>query len=574
MKINKRLIILLLVIAAFGFIAYKLLLPSFNKKVKTVEDSAIENLTQPVIAGFDRNDSAKFKTLNYQQLLVKWGGSSRSAVNENLVKMIKGGRPAFITVETWPSASDRMLKEGGVLQQIVNGDFDEKIVQLCTLLSKQKNEVLLSVDPEMEVYVNLYPWQMQSPGLYTKAYRHFASTVKKIAPAVKMVWSPAGYPGADEYWPGAGFVDLTTVTLKGKSELMTDNYPEPASQQILFERKIERVRFFDKPVLLLGSEKFTLKDFNQDEFNKASSYIRQNAALVYHDTGIAEKDTPDSVYRKGKPAIGVFDPKLSLASIAGVNTEHIFVNLERLANDSFLQNFNGAISRNHDVIVTMEPWKDKGVEKDPELMANILNGKYDQQFKYLFSIIKNSNGKKVYLRFLHEMEIPITRYPWQSQDPVLYIKAYRYFVNLLQPKPSNISMVWGPAGDRGSMEFWPGSDVVDYVSIAIYGLPDKNISDHKKQESFNTIFKRKYHRISMAHKPLFITEFGVKGPEDYKREWMLAAAATINADSSISGINYFNFADNPKAWGDIKTPDWSTSVSVFTDFIKQLNTSK
>ncbi|MBL0359128.1 MAG: hypothetical protein IPP72_20685 [Chitinophagaceae bacterium] len=133
--------------------------------------------------------------------------------------------------------------------------------------------------------------------------------------------------------------------------------------------------------------------------------------------------------------------------------------------------------------------------------------------------------------------------------------------------------VWGPAGDRGSMEFWPGSDVVDYTSIAIYGLPDKNITDHNKQESFNTIFKRKYSRIWFAHKPLFITEFGVKGPQSYKQQWMADAAATIEANKAITGVSYFNDADNPKAWGDIEAPDWAVTPAVFKAFLAQLNTS-
>lgn len=101
----------------------------------------------------------------------------------------------------------------------------------------------------------------------------------------------------------------------------------------------------------------------------------------------------------------------------------------------------------------------------------------------MYSIIL-STDRKVYLRYAHEMEIPVTRYPWQSQDPITYIKSYRYFMNFKNPLPANIKRIWGPAGDRGSLEWWPGNDVVDYVSVAIYGLPDKNITDPNRQESF------------------------------------------------------------------------------------------
>jgi beta-mannanase len=340
----------------------------------------------------------------------------------------------------------------------------------------------------------------------------------------------------------------------------------------LIKRKILRTRFFDKPVLLMGSEKINAANFQQQSFDTAVQEITENKVLLYKDVNAAEQEKDASLLRKeGGLIVGAYDPQMKVVTNPAITVEHLFVNLGRLRDGSFRNGFDSVIARNHDVIVTMDPWRDKGLEKDPQLIDHILNGQYDPVFKELFSIIASTN-RTVYLRWLHEMEIPITRYPWQSQDPIAYIKAFRYFVNMLQPKPANVFIVWGPAGDRGSIEFWPGSDVVDYISIAIYGLPDKNITDHNKQESFNTIFKRKYNRLKFAHKPLFITEFGVKGPQDYKKKWLQEAAVTINAHPEIIGINYFNYADSPKAWGDIETPDWSTSAAVFDGFLKQLHT--
>jgi beta-mannanase len=424
----------------------------------------------------------------------------------------------------------------------------------------------------MEVYVDVYPWQKQAPNLYAKAFNHFAETIKKEAPAVKMVWAPAGYPGTEEYWPGTKWVDMVSVTLKGRSEMLTNNYPEEKSLQQLIFRKLHRTRFFDKPVLLIGSEKLLANDFKQQDFDAAAKYIDDNKAIEYKDAGAADGTTV--VLRKdGEMIIGAFDPTNRLLDSMALSAEHIFVNISDLKKGEFKNRFDNTTKRNLNVIVTMEPWKDGQLEKDPELVANILKGSYDKLFEQLYSVIGNTD-KTIYLRWLHEMEIPITRYPWQSQDPVMYIKAYRYFVDFIRSKkPQHIYFVWGPAGDRGSMEFWPGSDVVDYTSIAIYGLPDKNITDHNQQESFNNIFKRKFRRIWFAHKPLLITEFGVKGPASYKKEWLAAAAATINANKEIVGVSYFNDVDNPKAWGDIEAPDWSVSPEVYKNFVKQIDTS-
>ena len=157
---------------------------------------------------------------------------------------------------------------------------------------------MLRLNPDMEVYVDLYPWQKQSPEMYSKAFNHFAETIKKNAPAVKMVWAPAGYPGAEEYWPGAKWVDMVSVTLKGKSEEMTNNYPDENSQQKLIFRKLHRMRFFDKPVLVIGSEKINKADFKQAEFDAAVNYIQQNKDIEYIDINAADKIVSPETLRK------------------------------------------------------------------------------------------------------------------------------------------------------------------------------------------------------------------------------------------------------------------------------------
>ena len=226
--------------------------------------------------------------------------------------------------------------------------------------------------------------------------------------------------------------------------------------------------------------------------------------------------------------------------------------------------------RNHNVIVTFEPFRNPLGEDDINVLENVINHTYDIEIEKLYSIISKTS-KKIYLRFGHEMEIPISRYPWQSQDPITYINSFRYFMSFKKELPSNIIRVWGPAGDRGSIDFWPGNDVVDVISFAVYGLPDKNITDPNKQLSFTTFFNMKKRRMRFLNKPIFITEFGVKGPEDYQKKWLEGAAKTLRDASQIIGANYFNMSDTPKAWGDIRPPDWSISKETLDHFIQTLN---
>jgi beta-mannanase len=276
--------------------------------------------------------------------------------------------------------------------------------------------------------------------------------------------------------------------------------------------------------------------------------------------------THDTTRQKKKFVMGLHDPNQLLTSDPYISVEHVFVDFGQIQSGELKRITDEVFSRNHDVILTVEPWKDLSGIPDTIVLDNVVNGKYDSIIQKIFNDVSDT-GHIVYLRFAHEMEIPITRYAWQSQDPVTYIKAFRHFMNLAQPFPANVKRIWGPAGDRASLDFYPGDDVVDYVSIAIYGLPDKNITDPNKQESFATIFNRKKWRFRQINKPFFITEFGVKGPEEYQTAWLEEAAKTLNKNPRVIGINYFNMSDTPGAWGEIKAPDWSITPASLHKFM-------
>jgi len=327
----------------------------------------------------------------------------------------------------------------------------------------------------------------------------------------------------------------------------------------------------NKPVLFLSSASVNRYNITYSLLDNLNKKIA--ADLPVYRTPIVPREHDSTATKKpGKSnlQIGVYDPLLLLTGQPLITTEHIFTDMISVINGFFKKNFDSVISRHHNVIVTMEPWKDGKREKDPAILANTVNGTYDKVWTKLYEILSNTT-QTVYLRWGHEMEIPIDRYAWQSKDPVAYIKAFRYFASFQKPKANNIKLVWGPAGDRGSVEWYPGDDVVDFVSFAIYGLPDKNINDYTKQQNFSTIFLYKFHRMRFAHRPIFITEFGVKGPEAFQKKWLEEATSTINKYPEIYGLSYFNFADTPKAWGDAETPDWSITDSTFKSFVMKIN---
>ena len=487
--------------------------------------------------------------------------------NKVQIDQILDTLPILVTVETW-GGNTKSSYIYDPLKDFLNGRFDDKIKQLCTNLIGMRPNVYIRLNPEMEVPVKRYPWQRN--GRYIEAFQHFAALCKTYAPQAKLVWGPAGYPGVMDNYPGDELVDAASISLKSESEMLLDVYPKnyPVAYDLM--RRLHRLRFIDKPIFVIGTKQSENDSVTIQLISSISQQICENRKVIYSKNNFKRPEVKVLSSGKRKIEIGLYDPQSLLIEEEPVTMEHLFVDFGSLHDGSFEQKFEKVISRNHNVIVTFEPFRYPGKENDLNVLQHVSEGKYDKEISQLYSIIKGTETT-VYLRYAHEMEIPVTRYPWQSQNPIDYINSFRYFMTFQDSLPPTIKRVWGPAGDRGSIEWWPGNDVVDFVSFAIYGLPDKNIIDPKRQESFSTIFYRKSRRLRFLDKPLLISEFGVKGSEEYQTMWLDDAAKVIRENPQIIGVCYFNMSDTPKAWGEISPPDWRISKKSFYHFLKDLN---
>jgi len=535
------------------------------KPIKSVFFDEYYLADEPVLAIFYKNGKVSAvengNVLHYKAVLKNTGIWSKGSFEEAMKD-----HDLLITVETWLKG---WSGNKNVLQEISGGHFDENIRKLGEKIAASKHKIYIRWAPDMEVPAMEYPWQFQSSAYYCSTFNYFARKIKQYAPKAFIVWGPSGYPGDTEYWPGNKEVDLASITLGSRSEYNLNVYPRDKTIPAMLKHKLHRLRFIDKPVLIIKGSELPAFNFQQQWLKDQKNYMETFKSTVYSIDNYT--DTGETKPFRKHLKIGVFDPNRKLVAQNFIQVEHIFTDWGEIQRGDFEKKFLEVINRRHEPIVTMEPWREINGTEDRRVLTKILAGKYDAEIRKLFRIISIAKST-VYLRWMHEMEIPIYRYSWQSQDPVMYINTFRYFMQFEGGPGKNVRKIWGPAGDRGSIDFWPGDDVVDYISIAIYGLPDKNITDPAKQETFRAAFERKFRRMRFSDKPLFITEFGVKGPEEFQDKWLKGAAETIKHYPQVFGICYFNLQDNPKAWGSIKAPDWSitsNSMRRFADALKK-----
>lgn len=448
-----------------------------------------------------------------------------------------------------------------ILNKIAAGEYDKGLKKLLSKLREAHGNIYLRWQPEMEVPNTKLPWANRGP-IYQEAFNKFAEISEEVFPEARLTWGPAGYAGNMGSFPDPIYVEASTITLNSDSEENVQIYKHNTIKEQL-QRKLHRMRFVEAPVFILGSRNMDVSEFNTEWLEETAEKLQKDNEDINFRNIV--KNTTNQNYREKEPIIGLYDFNELLVNEESVSVEHLFINFEQIEEGSFKNSINKVYARNHDVIITVEP-----IKQDTTILKDLVAGKHDLILQKLYDFISKTD-RIIYLRFAHEMEIPIERYPWQSRDPAEYIRAFRYFMQFPDKEMTHIKKVWGPAGDRGSIEWWPGDDVVDIVSLAIYGLPDKNITDPKAQESFSTIYNRKNWRIRFLQKPIFITEFGVKGPEEFQENWLLEATEVINSHREIIGVNYFNMTDVPKAWGDIKPPDWSITKKTFTRYANALS---
>jgi beta-mannanase len=548
----------------------------FWRDEAVVPDMFDDRSSEPVLALLDQNkneSTLSAKAVNHYTLQLNNSGDL--TFQDKLASTISSNQAVLLTVEMWVQ-SDSHRFHYGTLEATFKGKHDKKIKELCSLLSKSPRPVFLRWNPEMEMPSGLYPWQNRNTDVYIKAFRHFARLCKESAPEVKIVWGPTGFPGDLEYWPGTDLVDVASVTLGSRSEECSAyRYPQGKTATEIIRSKLHRLRFIDKPIIILGADKMTKAGFQKEWLQTAIADLRSHGERITRSRMALASNTMDTATGAviktrrdpdSKPLLGVYDPFHRLVNEGPISLEHLFAHLTSLKDGTFENEFNGVVARGHDLLITLEFWKG---EEDADVLRNTLNGRYDATIKEMTRIMSRTK-QDIYLRWAHEMEIPIERYPWQSKDPTVYIEAFRYFASRIRQGARNVYIVWAPAGDRAALDFWPGDDVVDAIGLAIYGLPTKNISDYTMQDSFRTILVRKLRTVGFVEKPIFLAEIGVEGPEVYQERWLKEAAKTIDDYPEILLASYFNMPDSPKAWGEIEAPDWSISKATFKTFVESL----
>ena len=220
--------------------------------VSIYRDEFTDRFYEPILGIYNKPEtSSKQELKNLQHFTITWKNTGLWFDDTALEKSLATDNGVFLTVETWAKNSFFSRASDNIIERVLAGEFDKKTKQLGEILSKTQKPIFVRWNPAMELPEYQYPWQFQSPPEYIKAFNHFAKQLKQEAPNVKIVWGPSGYPGDSEYWPGEKLVDYISISLSEKKQTDSSTIHQTTVQEI--KEKIHRMRFMNKPILILGT---------------------------------------------------------------------------------------------------------------------------------------------------------------------------------------------------------------------------------------------------------------------------------------------------------------------------------
>lgn len=261
---------------------------------------------------------------------------------------------------------------------------------------------------------------------------------------------------------------------------------------------------------------------------------------------------------------GVYDPASAFADAHGIGIEHIYVYWQQLDRRMLRERTAYAKARGRRLLVTVEPytraadWRSGG----HRLFRDILAGKFDRNIASVCAEI-SAAGQGTIVRWGHEMEQPVERYPWARKDAEGYKSAYRYFVERCRAAAPLARYMWSPKGEANLADYYPGDDWTDMVGLSVYGLQKWDHRFHGRDRSFAQVFGEKYMRVTRFRKPVVIAEFGVAGTDEYRHAWLEDSARRLAKFPRLAAIVYFN-AQEPAAWpAGLGSPDWRVVPAAF-----------
>lgn len=160
------------------------------------------------------------------------------------------GRALLITIEPWTWTRDERNTAAFLQHGIEMGYYDANMRAICSVIGQLESSVSVRWAHEMETDGDQFIWMNWEPADYIKAYRRVVEICRAEAPQASMMWSPAGFENARNYYPGDDYVDLVGLSVFGYEPWEVAILGAAQSYDTLLRARYGQVEEFDKPIVV------------------------------------------------------------------------------------------------------------------------------------------------------------------------------------------------------------------------------------------------------------------------------------------------------------------------------------
>ena len=160
------------------------------------------------------------------------------------------GRSILVTIEPWTWNRSERNNPVTLLNGINSGAYDQYMSSICAVLNLFESPVTVRWAHEMEDESGQFIWSNWNTENYISAYQRMVSVCRQNAPGLNYMWSPLGYEGLEEYYPGDEYVDIIGLSVFGLQAWERDILGKEQTFVDILGPRYERVAGFGKPIVV------------------------------------------------------------------------------------------------------------------------------------------------------------------------------------------------------------------------------------------------------------------------------------------------------------------------------------
>ncbi|MCC5987140.1 MAG: beta-mannosidase [Pararhodobacter sp.] len=193
-------------------------------------------------------DFSQNRDVSIEMIFLPWEGVDLDSLRAADAYAVERNRDLLVTVEPWAWGAPHRpetLRDG-----ILTGRHDATMRSVCSVVGTLQSPVTVRWAQEMDNPNGHFPWAMWRPDEFVEAYRRMVGVCRSVAPDARFMWSPAGEPGLEAYYPGDDVVDVIGLSVFGEqNHEIAEHGTEYGFAEILGPR-YDRAVTFGKPIMV------------------------------------------------------------------------------------------------------------------------------------------------------------------------------------------------------------------------------------------------------------------------------------------------------------------------------------